>query len=264
MAEHLFRPWRKEWSTTKYPFADAATLVNSEGYLFPEGTFLDASLYPVGGGDNLRLAAVTIDRQSVTLTIGDDDNDALASVTFPLLSPPPVLLLNDVYGRPAGVFVSESNRLSVFQSWAVGVHTFTAAQANFVAAVCVPTPEIGLRGVVIPDGTLFVGDVYLVGEDGVVFREEESDVVGARVIRFDIVGDPLFRRRLCQPASLFNTPQFITQIRVQAPNGSFNCSPDEFGNLVVSGNNSLTADSALRVRTTADGLVFEVEGTPLS
>ena len=90
------------------------------------------------------------------------------------------------------------------------------------------------------------------------------------VIRVDVVGDPLFRRRLCgdpeepqPPRNLFTTPNFIQKIKVVDANSEWTCPPDANGDFTIQGNDSLAGDSALRVRITEDGrLEFLVEGSP--
>ena len=39
------------------------------------------------------------------------------------------------------------------------------------------------------------------------------------------------------------------------------CDADDIGNFNIQMNDSLAADAALRVRTTTEGIVFQVEGT---
>lgn len=269
MTQRIRHPqWRKELEPTGYPFSPRATLVNAAGDTLPEGVFLDAALYPVGGQERLHLANVNIAGTTVTLTIGDAGDPARASGSFAMFAPPTDLKLLDSFGRPAGLFVSEPSRLAVFSSWTSGDHPFTVDQSEFVAGVCIPTPEVGLRGIVLDDGSLLSGEVWLVGDDGVVLSVESQDLPDAsgrsvrhQVIRIDIVGDPLFRRRLCASGGLFTTPNPVRQVRVVNGSQSFTVSPDEFGDLKLAVNNRLAPDTVLRVRTTPDGVVFEAVGS---
>jgi len=269
MAERILYPeWRKQNESTKYPFGERATLTNDAGRIIIEGTLLDAVLYPVGGVEGLFLSSVEIDHQQVTVYVGDSRDEQRCSGTFPLVNPDGEVALTDRYGRPAGLLVSEGRRLGIFQSWGVGTHTFTRSQTEFAATVCVPTPEVGVRGVQLETGEVFVGDVWLVGDDGVVFRTENhaepaTCAVPARslkVIRMDVVGDPLFRRRLCTPNELFETPQFIKKVRVVGPNGEFECTPDSIGDLKLFANNALAADTVLRVVNTEEGIAIGAVG----
>lgn len=265
----LFPEWRAEHAANKYPFGDRATLTNAEGLVILEGTFVDAALYPVGGGAELYVSLITVTHDAVTIWVGDANQPQLASATFDLIAPPEVISFTDTVGRPAGVMVSEPGQLGIFQSWDVGDHAFTSAQAPLAATVCLPAPELGLRGIVLEDGSFFTGDVWLVGEDGVVLREESTPLVSSdgstpapyRIVRVDVVGDPLFRRRLCEPVTLFTTPRFVKKLHVTAGSSSFTVTPSAAGDIQVSVNNSLSAAPALRVRTTASGIVFEALGS---
>ncbi len=269
MPEILHPEWRRHNEPTKYPFAENATLRSGNNLILNE-LFLDAIFYPVGNAGNLRLSVVEIDHDSTTIHIGTPTVARLASGEFNQFDPPSEVRFTDSLGRAAGVIVSEPIRLSIFQSWAVGTHTFTAAQSAFAATVSIPSPEIGLRGIVLEDGTLFTGDVWLVGDDGVVLSKEEVEVPtvdcdqGKRltrpIIRVDIVGDTLFRRRLCSPGVLFNTPRYVKQITFIEGNNRFTCTPDILGDIKMMAGNHLAEDTVLRVRTTEDGIKIESVG----
>jgi hypothetical protein len=273
MAERvLFPEWRKQNETTKYPFSEVATLTNAEGRVLIEGTFLDAALYPIGATSGLFVSTVVIDFQSVKMTVATTTQPNLATATFSLLNPPDDVVFYDTYGRPAGTLISESRRLGLFRSWGVGTHEFLQAQTEFAATCVFPTPEVGVRGVALENGDLFVGDVWLLGTDGVVLRATESlqpvpgtgDVRPVSQIRVDVVGDPLFRRRLCQPRSLFQTPQFVTSVNVTGPNMNFVCTPDAQGNLRMTAINDLAADTVLRIRPTPNGLEIAAVGSAVA
>lgn len=269
MGRVLFPEWRKQNEPTKYPFSDAATLTNAANRVVTEGTFLDAALYPVGDSTGLYLTKAVVTFQAVTLYVGTQASPELASGTFPLVDPPDQVAFFDPYGRPAGVLVSEGRRLGLFQSWGVGTHEFEPADTEFCASCVFPTPEVGVRGVRLETGELFVGDVWLVGDDGVVFRlfEREVPVPGScqtravREVRMDVVGDPLFRRRLCQPNNLFQTPQFLKAVRVVGPNMDFTVPPDPAGNINLTAVNDLAADTVLRITATDNGIVIGAVGT---
>ncbi len=266
----IFPEWRRENEPTRYPFAPHATLVNAAGVAVTEGVFLDASLYPVGGLDRLYLSAAVIDHQTATLYVGDAADPRRCSGVVGLVSPDGLVVLADAVGRPAGVLVSEPARLAVIQSWGTGTHEFDQTATEFCATCCVPTPEPGLRGVLLDDGELLTGDVWLVGSDGVVLRRETAAVVNGcgvsepvTVVRVDVVGDPLFRRRLCQPRDLFVTPDPVRRLRLIAPDGSqFELTPDARGNVQIVGGNNAAEDTILRVYTTPAGVRFEVAGIP--
>lgn len=274
MAEIRHPEWRDELEPTKYPFSEAATLRSGNDLILNE-LFLDAVFYPVGNSARLYLSQVLVTHSEVTLTIGTAASPSLASGTFNHLDPPSKVAFEDQYGRPSGVVVSEPERLAVFQSWSVGTHTFNSTQTEFAAAVSIPTPEIGLRGIVLEDGSFFSGDVWMVGDDGVVLRREllslpenpagcdQGRTVQVPVIRVDIVGDPLFRRRLCTDDSLFATPRYVEQLTFTQGVYQFSCSPDAIGDIKVMAGNHLAEDTVLRIRTTAEGIIIEAVGEQL-
>jgi len=218
--------WRANHDPTKYPFEDRATLVNDDGDILFESTFLDMSLYPVGGKPGAYLSKVVVTASTATIWIGDEENTELASTSFDIVDPPAELRLEDTYGRPAGVFVSEATRLAIFQSWGTGIHEFQPNQTPLVTDVYVPTPEVGVKGILLEDGSLIAGDIWLVGDDGVILSCEETEVpakcssesITYTTVTVNIVGDPLFRRRLCPAPSHFQTPNFLQSICFQTPN----------------------------------------------
>jgi hypothetical protein len=268
--EILYPQWRDQLEPTKYPFGSKASLRNAAGDTLLPAIFLDAHLYPIGAQDRLFVSHVTISHETVVLWIADSRLVDLASASFPTVNPPDCLKILDLYGRPAGILVSERARLSIFQSWGVGDHVFNLGQTEFCATCCMPTPEVGVRGLLLADGTILTGNVWVVGDDGVVVRPETVNLPAAcgqparslQVIRVDIVGDPLFRRRLCQAnPTLFATPNPIQKIRVRAANTTFECSPDAYGNLSLQVNDAAASDTVLRIRTTPEGVVFEALGS---
>lgn len=251
MSRVLFPEFRDEQGPTKYPFADSATLRTTTGLTIEPDLFLDAAVYPIGGRERQYLAAVAVGPRSVTLTVGDATTPVLARSTFDPLAPPDLLELSDPYGRPAGVLVSDATRLAVFQTWPLQEHRFAATATEFAASCVTPMPAVGVRGFTTPDGTLFTGEVWLVGEDGVVVRRD-----GDETVRIDVVGDPLFRRRLCQPVQLFTTPRFIQTI-----NGM---KPDAAGDFKITVGRALAGDTVLRVYADdKGGITIETVGQTL-
>lgn len=237
MAERILGvQFREEQADSRYPFADTASLLSDTGLTLPADLILDSILYPIGGTERLWMASVEITaRGLVTLTFADRNDSALAWVTFNSNSFENPLILVDRHGRQAGVLVLDETRGAEFQGWPTGVHSFRTSDTELVASCVIPTPEIGLRGLRMEDGQILTGDVWLVGENGVVLTEENGD------IRIDIVGEPLFKRKLCEDVG-FNPPihlQSLAGIRADAY-GNFNF-------LVV---DLTTGDTILRLEAT--------------
>lgn len=249
MAERIIFPeFRNELEFTRYPFADSATLVASNTRQeLEKDVFLDASLYPIGGSVQLFISSVVVSTRRVTIWLSDRLTTNIASSTFDPLSPPENLEFVDKYGRPAGILVSEAVRLSRFAAWESTEHVFAVQATEFVASCVIPTPGDGVRGLVSPDGEILTGNVWLIGDNGVVLTAEN-----ACTIRVDIVGDPLFVRKLCQQADLFATPRLLRTI-----NG---CPPDANGDYKLVVGDHLSAKTVLRINPTDDGLQIEAVG----
>jgi len=248
---------------TTYPFLPTASLSNGSVF-FLEGTFLDAHIYAVNGVGNYYISSVQVSSKQIKFNLGDLSNADLISGTVDLPILDSVIELTDAFGRSAGMLVSEPSRLALFTTWGVGTHRFERSQTEFVITCQMPVPGAGVTGFVLPDGSFVTGHVWFVGEEGVVVRHEVGeDKEGNPVdlIRVDIVGDPLFLQKLCNPESLFVPVNPIKIVRVVADNQTFDCTPDEYGNISIQMNDALAADAALRVRTTDVGLVISVEGS---
>ena len=217
--------WRASNEPSKFPFSDNATLRNAAGDTLLEGTFIDAALYPPSGQAGMYLSKVVVTGSSVTIYIGDSRATERASTTFNPAEPPANLRLTDNHGRAAGILVSEPERLAIFLAWGPGTHEFTRQATAFAAAVCIPQPGTVLQGVQLPNGEIITGDIWLVGDDGVVLSSDLETVPGAfgaddiveSVIRVDVVGDPLFRRRLCSDAGVFPTQRFLESLSFCLP-----------------------------------------------
>ena len=248
--QRLFPEFRDQYEGTRYPFIDTATLQTRGGELeIDQDLFIDATLHPIGSnGGYLYISNVFIAPREITLSIADSTRREKASVTFDPLFAPSLLRVHDAWERPAGVLVSDALRLSRFSSWPPGDHQFTSDATQFVPSCVIPTPEVGVRGLLTEKGELFTKDVMIIGENGVVLRQEGDDV-----IRVDMVGDPLFRRRLCEPIDLFQTPNFIRTI-----NG---CVPDADGNFNLTVGDHHHEQTIVRIYKGPHGLVIEAIGT---
>jgi hypothetical protein len=253
----IFRDWREEQAASRYPFSDRATLTSGDGLEIPRAMFVDASIYPIGVGPRAYISRIEVANREVTIRVGSAGNVDLASATFDPLAPTSEVLLADAFGRPAGMLVCDPVELAAAQTWTAGDHAFTPTGAEFAASCVIPLPARGVRGV-LAGGRAMAGEVWLVGEAGVVVRPDDDEV------RIDIVGDVLFARRLCDPRGLFRTPRLIRTIRVITEAGTDDILPDQFGNFNLTPGNHLADDTALRIRPTPpDGLVIEVIGKRL-
>lgn len=240
-ARIIFPQFRDEQSDSRYPFADRASLISVErGLDIGRDTFLDASLYIIGGERQAYISAIIVETTAITIQIGDAANKNRARATYQPLNPPEsgILELYDGYGRPVGVLVANPDALRRFTGWPKETHTFALAATELVAGVVIPAREPGVRGLMTAENALLTGDVWLVGGEGVTLRKE-----GAHTVRIDINGEPLFTRVLCDETARFQNKNFLKTITVNgAP-----IAADDFGNFVITANNHQAGDTIVRV-----------------
>lgn len=257
--------WRDELNSARYPFDDLATLVGDNDEFIPAELFVDAVLHVIGGDDTLYISQIDVESNSVTLTIGTETTPALATGVFDLLDPPGIVSLEDELERPAGMLIANQPALGIFQAWEQGVHTFQPEATRFSVAVTVPLSEPGVRGFLLDSGELVTGEVFLVGDNGIVLSHEIKTSTGPNgeteeytEIRVDVVGDPLFRRRLCSP--VFQTPRFLERVTFRQGCSQFTCVPDERGLIRITVGSRYGPNTVLRVEPRGNQLVIGAVG----
>lgn len=250
-ARILFPEFRDEQSDSKYPFADYATLTSVTGAVQLTGdTFIDATLFPIGAQSRVYISSINVTAQTVTIYLGDDQTAGIAAARYSAVNPPAngVLAFTDNYGRPAGLIVSSPLRLSTITTWPEGTHTFDIEATEFVSTTHVPAREPGVRGFVTADGRVLTGDVWLIGDAGVVLRRAPTP----NTVRIDVVGIPLFKRFVCEPLDDFAPRRYLKTI-----NG---CGPDAYGNFTITATGELADDAVLRVYPQNGTITFEAVG----
>jgi hypothetical protein len=158
--------------------------------------------------------------------------------------------LLETYNRPAGILVLSEEGRSNLLSWDLGDHNFTYAQTAFCATVVVPQPQPGVRSLIINDTDLFANEVWLFGEGGVFFTPEENNI-----IRVDISGDPLARRKFCDVQGATESKLFIKTISGMGPNN--------YGDFKIVSNGGQAIDTVLRVEPINNGIQLKLVGGAL-
>lgn len=248
MSEISFAEWRNNNQRANYPWVDGALLTSRDGFKLDRDLFDDARLYPIGGTAGVYLSRIVVDHDDVTIFIGDDNTAELAFVSYTALASPDDLNLVDEYNRPAGILVSSTDRLAVLPGLAgQGTHVFDKTATPFVSSVVVPLPQPGVRGLLLDDGTLLAGDIYLIGTDGIVLSMESG------AIRVDIVGDPYALLKACKeegvPLVPFCGVKTINKIH-----------PDANGDFKLFGGANVALDNVLRVEMANGGLKVKTVG----
>ena len=243
----LYPEWLDENGARKYPFADNATLTNQTD-VFDLGMFVDAHLYPIGGLERQYLSKVTVAADLITFHISDQNAERCTGSFNPLV-PVGTISLTDAYGRPAGILLGNVQQLPFLTAWTLGEHVFAQADTPFASTVIHPMPESGVRGFLV-DGTLFAGDVWLVGGEGVVLTGPE-----ANVIRVDVPGDPYYAQRRCE---IIEGEHKAPEVFLRSIAGIL---PNAVGNIGIFPGTNVTEDTTFRAVPFAGGIRLEFVGT---
>lgn len=193
--EILFPEWRNSHENVNYPFADGATMVNIDGKGIDRDLFEDARLWVVGSDATLYLKRIYVAADEMRFYFANDDDVELAYGYFEFDSIPangkvPVV---DLYGRPSGVLISTQYKLSAaIGQYPSGSTAFPPEASMLAPSVVVPMPDVGIRGFILDDGNAVTGDVYLVGDNGIVLSTEDG------AIRVDVIGDAFAKHLECE------------------------------------------------------------------
>jgi hypothetical protein len=249
----VFKDWRNANKQRRYPFADHVAAAN-DAVAIPDNVFVDGRLYPIGGNAELFLSRITKDANSLIFAIRATGTAELATASFDLDEIPTTgeVAFFDTYGRPAGLLLSSESDLQGFSGIDAGVYEFLLTQTQFAASVVTPQPETCVRGIILEDGSIFTGDIWIVGENGVVLREENG------AIRVDVIGDPFAARKLCEDEVTDDSE--ISALAPYCPIKRINnIAPDASGNyqLLVGANESLTNILRITPGDQADSTVTE-------
>ena len=251
-ARIIFPEFRDEQSDSRYPFADTATLADKTGNVKISRTaIVDIVIYAIGGATGVYLSQIGVTKDIGKITIANGDGTTIATGEYSILSPPisGTIPLFDSRARPAGLIILTRRAFVLFSGWGEGTRTFTRAATEFVSSVVIPTPENCVRAISNGADGFFTGDVWLVGGNGVTVRE-----VTSAVIRIDILGEPLFKRVLCDgPTTPFNPPVQLKTINNQKP--------DEYGNFTFTVMDETVADPVLRITPKNGSLQISVVGS---
>ena len=257
--EIIYTQWRNANDKAKYPFSVRATL-NNGTVSIAEETFIDARLYPPGVSNTLHLSRITKDSDTIEIVVSTTTSGEIASALVDIADIVPynleLLELHDVYGRSAGVLVTDPDRLGLLTALPIGTHTFSLDQTEFAATVVTPSPQTGLKSVVVDDEPVY-GEVWLVGGLGVVLEHEVGTLYGDDIVTINVVGEPLSKRTICQDEYIgFDPSTFLEYIVVDG----FAIHPDDFGDLKIGVCGIDVDDTILRVLPSDNGLTFAAVG----
>ena len=203
MTVNILQEYGNKNERRRYPFADDATLLDTNGAELLDTCLVDAHLYPLlPSGVQLYLASVDIDNHIVTLN-RDDTETAYATAELPTVAGS-VKVYETLYDRQVGVLVFGEGVLSI-QAGST-VRQFEASATPFVASVFINIQQSGVRGFLLPDGTVLTGRVAFIGTDGV----RVSSLSG--VLRFDMLGTPASLPGVCDEGPAPITKLTVTRL----------------------------------------------------
>jgi hypothetical protein len=127
--------------------------------------------YPYISGIDTDEYIIYISDSGTSTVIGHADYDLTTGYAY---------VYDELYDRNIGVLVFGSGITSLFMGRVIRV--FTADATGFCPTSFIPLNQLGVRGLVLPDGTLVTGDIILAGENGVNITNP-----GGR-LRIDMVG----------------------------------------------------------------------------
>ena len=237
MPSVIFPTYRDEHKLTKYPFVDNATLTSTnEELTLPQELFCDASIYIPGAKAPVYIQSIISDSSGITLTVSDYAKQYTATGKINPLDDS-IKLLNQSE-QQVGILVASAD-LTYFTNISKGEYTFTAKATSFVPRCIIPLEDVGVTSLGVVGETQLYGDIWLIGKDGIVIRYIED------AIRFDIVGDPLFKRE--DPD--FQLPKFIKTINGVCCN--------EYGDFKITVGED---KDILRIDNSSDGITISAAG----
>lgn len=239
MPQVIFSEYRDANRLTKYPFVDTATLTSIDGNLtLSQEVFCDASIYIPGAVAPVYIQKLSITGSGIKITVSDYSKKYTATGEITPKSDSVKLVNNSEH--QVGILVASVD-LTYFTSIPKGEYEFTYKATSFVPRCVVPLKDVGVTSIGVSGGKQLYGDIWLIGKDGIVIRYDDEK----EVIRFDIVGDPLFKRE----DENFKVPSYIKMINGVPAN--------DFGNFNIAVVND---NDILRIDNGSDGITIYAAG----
>lgn len=237
MPRIIFPEYREQFKSTKYPFADTATLTSIDNeFKLPQDIFCDASVYIPGAIAPVYINELNINSSQSYLTIVDYSKKFTATGIIEPLSDK--IELFNPRNNQVGILVA-SKDLSYFTSVPNGSYTFLPKATSLSPRCTIYLKDTGVTSIGVVDGEQLEGDVWICGSDGIIVRYVNEQ------IRIDVVGEPLFKRE--DPK--FQPPSFVQTINDMPAN--------KYGNFNISAE---SADDIIRVNTSATGITISAAG----
>lgn len=184
MTAPFFTEYGNQNQFRRYPFLDDSSLKDADGKELPTGFIVDASLYPLDVEGPVYLK--TVDSARGVLEFADADGHVFGAAQWATGDTFADVFETEGYGRCIGIVSLGPDADSVYADKRVRVFMPNAATLCPIAAY--PVHQGGVRGFLLPDGSLVTGDVVFEGENGVRVTSYVTDT-GVNTLRFDIIGE---------------------------------------------------------------------------
>lgn len=248
---------------TDYPFESGASRSNGDAVI-AQDAFVDARLFPPSGRHDIFISSIEVG-ENIVITLSDRSG-VLGTGSFTRDVPPDFVTFHTTSDVYLGILVgTPTTGLSKISGWPSGTYAFSITQTRFAATAVVPQPQEAVRAIQLDSGALFHDDVTLVAEKGIQLTipnlgSSSSGFANKceELVRFDVVGDPLFRRRGCEEeGATTNVGQVLQSIVL---NGD-TINPDTSGRFNVVLGSPTGNKSALRILPENYGLRIEFLGS---
>jgi hypothetical protein len=172
----LFTEFENQNQNRRYPFEDDCNVTDLDGNQLPDDFLIDACLYGLNTTGTLWLHSIN----SVPQTIQINDQNGIVG-TAPYQPGDRTAIVSEAsgFGRQIGILVFGPGAARTTGKQG---RTFAATSTPFCAAVQPTLNQYGVRGFVLPDGTLVNGHVTFEGQDGITVTTTSN------TIRFDAIG----------------------------------------------------------------------------
>ena len=159
--------WQDSLQGLQYPFAVPGPVRAETGTVLDPGVLTDLALFVRATTEKAYLFTITVlQGASATLTFTDPVGTTVGTaVVTPADSGRAAIALN---GVNVGFLTFEDPAMRGVLNWTSATYTF---RTELVPHVLVFSDPLWRRGVVLPDGTVLTGEIWLVGAQGIQFEE---------------------------------------------------------------------------------------------
>lgn len=183
MPEVINIEYRNQNSLRRYPFEDEATMLDTTGVALPIDFLVDAFMYPIDLKGRVYISSIDLGAGRIHFTDTGTRKEC-GFADFTNASTTAEIYDNETFMRQIGLLVFGDGIAGVFQGY--GVRTFTVSGTAFCPTTYIPMTQIGVRAIILPDGTIMTGDVVIEGQNGITVETYTSGTKD--VIYIDIVG----------------------------------------------------------------------------